>query len=96
MYTSRYKNGVYVPYEQRICPICDNEVENEIHFLLNCDLYNDFREDLLNLATNVMPTFNDLNVCDKFNYLVANENIVKHTAKTCRLMLDRRKNFINR
>ena len=36
-----------VPADQRYCPFCPNIVEDEIHFLLKCSLYNDERNTFL-------------------------------------------------
>ena len=30
----------------RICPVCGLNIENEIHFLLNCPKYSSVRDDL--------------------------------------------------
>ena len=30
--------------DQRLCPFCEHEVENEIHFLLECPIYKGLRE----------------------------------------------------
>ena len=32
--------------EQRVCPFCRNCVENEFHVIMNCDKYNDIRNDI--------------------------------------------------
>ena len=52
--TGRYRN---TPLENRLCTYCDKgEIEDEVHFLNNCDLYTDLRTELLhepmNNATN--------------------------------------------
>lgn len=41
--TDRYER---IPVEQRLCFICDNVVEDELHVLINCPLYHDLRVDL--------------------------------------------------
>ena len=38
--SGRYNN---VPREQRLCKLCNLEVEDEYHFLLKCPVYNDLR-----------------------------------------------------
>ena len=36
-----------VPYHDRICTLCDlNNIEDELHVLLQCNFYEDIREDL--------------------------------------------------
>lgn len=39
--TGRFES---VPYDQRICPICKSEIENEYHFLLVCPYYDHLRQ----------------------------------------------------
>ena len=41
-----------IPLEQRTCPKCSEEVENEIHFLFVCPLYNDERQKYLSCVMN--------------------------------------------
>ena len=41
----RYKRP-YVEANQRYCPFCPGEVEDEKHFLIKCPLYNKFRQNL--------------------------------------------------
>ena len=32
------------PLDQRICTYCNqNEIENEVHFFIECDIYDDFK-----------------------------------------------------
>ena len=34
----------------RHCPFCENEVEDEIHFLLTCSTYRDLRKGIVNFS----------------------------------------------
>ena len=50
------------PLQDRICKMCDtNVVENEIHFLGECALYNDIRSGLWKIASDVDSAFSLLN-----------------------------------
>ena len=40
----RHKN---IDKNQRFCPFCPNMIEDEIHFLLECKLFEDYRKTLL-------------------------------------------------
>ena len=41
----RHTNGDNeIPREDRICPLCRNGVEDEVHFLLTCPIYKDLRK----------------------------------------------------
>ena len=42
----RWKRPV-IPYEQRYCHKCINKLEDEYHMLLECELYNDIRQQLI-------------------------------------------------
>lgn len=58
----------------RFCPFCENEVESEIHFLLDCPVYRNIRTDLINLIERENPFFRYLQKEAKFSYLLANAN----------------------
>ena len=54
--------------EERIYPYCSN-IEDEMHVILDCSVYNDLRVTLLDKASDVCPGFNDLNNLEKFKSL---------------------------
>ena len=55
-----------IPRELRICPLCQAEVENEIHFLSICNAYPD-RDDVFNwICTYQIPNFKNLTHQDKY------------------------------
>ena len=63
------------PVSERICPMCHlGVVEDEIHFLLICPLYNNLREPLLKLASTFNRSFAFLTTINKFTYIMSNEN----------------------
>ena len=47
------------PREERKCKTC-NKIEDEIHFLLDCDKYKDDRMDKFNIIINEVPCFEDM------------------------------------
>ena len=58
-----------------ICPMYRlNVVENEIHFVLICPLYNVLREPLLKLASTLNKSFTFLMMLNKFTYIMSNDN----------------------
>lgn len=71
-----------IPVEQRICKMCDSgEVEDELHFMINCKLYSDIRNELLQeLQTLHHNDFPDLSSIDKLKELL-NSNKSKTVAK---------------
>ena len=76
----RFRN---MQLNERICPICSSAVEDEIHFLCQCPLYNHLRNPLFNSARAEEPTFSHMDVLDKFVYLMSNHqrNVMKYLAK---------------
>ncbi|KAK6191131.1 hypothetical protein SNE40_002872 [Patella caerulea] len=63
-----------IPLIDRICPLCNIEIENEIHFLINCEFLDDIRYKLLNAFN-----FDDLINSDSMNkfltIMMSSENI---------------------
>ena len=65
--TGRYE---CLDINQRICPICNYEVETEEHVLTRCPAYIDYRNDLYTASNNVNDDFNTLNDCDKMCFIL--------------------------
>ena len=71
--TGRYC-GISV--ENRLCEFCNkNEIENELHFLCNCTLYDDLRKILYDTTTTKYPHFSDLGVTEQFCLLNKHEQL---------------------
>ena len=75
------ETGRYLPKkdrlkaEERICKYCNlGEVEDELHFLLRCNLYSNERSDLISKMSNLYNNFSELSDVIKFNILINNEN----------------------
>ena len=82
--TGRYSQ---LSVDQRTCLICvSGSVETEKHFLMSCNFYADLWNELFIIAQSCHEMFLD----DRFNYLMSNSMIVRHTAKARHLMLQRR------
>ena len=56
---------------QRLCPFCDNKVEDEYHFIMECKTFNEFRQKLFVEITEIKNTFNLLNDAEKFIFLLS-------------------------
>ena len=54
---------------QRVCPFCDNKVENEHHFVVECSTYDVHRQDLFVKMMEVDNTFHVLDNIEKFIFL---------------------------
>ncbi len=62
--TGRYTNLVV---ENRICQLCDmNEVENEAHFLFDCNLYDVIRA---NFEADLGSPLQNMSVTEKFDFV---------------------------
>ena len=77
--------------EQRLCQICNgNYVENEMHVLLNCQVYQDLRLKLFTKACLINTDFNTMSDHDKFVFLFSNIDMIRLCAKTCCDILQKR------
>ena len=83
-----------VPPEQRLCLLCNNgEVEDESHFLLACNRYDQARQILFEHIPD-FDSFNILNNNEKLDFLVNNPMIVKQTSKFLTNAFDYRSTII--
>ena len=57
---------------------------------MSCNLYADLRNELFIKAQYSHDIFLEWSMDDRFNYLMLNSKIVRHTAKACHLVLQRR------
>ncbi len=88
--TGRYDS---IDRENRICEFCTlGEVEDEMHFICNCTLYTTLRLKLFNTVMVEYGNFENLNVKDKFVYLMQNKQ--KLTAKFSWLAYCKRKEIL--
>jgi len=55
---------------QRLCPFCDNKIENEQHFVMECPTYNVLRQSLFDDITENDNEFIRLNELEKFCFLL--------------------------
>ena len=85
------------PPELRHCRLCNNqEVENELHFLIECRTYGVQRKKLFETAENEVKAFGTMNSKQKFIYLLSTENIkiVQEVAKYARDAFESRNNIL--
>ena len=77
----RLETGRYInePLENRLCTMCtENCIEDETHFLLSCQKYNNIRTDVFGEIV-TRDEFNSLNDVEKIEYLFT--NCVRKVAK---------------
>ena len=82
--TGRYER---LAVNNRICPLCNREVENEVHVLLKCPQYTDIRQTLFDKAREINNGFPMLNDENKLIFLFFNSSIVREIANSCHLIL---------
>ena len=79
---------------ERICELCClNEIEDELHFLLRCPIYNNFRKTLMETCVNIYPSFKLLNDSDKLIWIMKNscdKNLAKYLIKSWDLRKSKR------
>ena len=84
--SGRFEN---IPLEERKCFFC-NAIESESHALLDCILYTDLRSELFAKAQAVNEEFIFLSAEQKLIFLFSNHKMIRHCAKTCFNILQRR------
>ncbi len=84
-----------IPLENRVCTFCEQHcVEDETHFLIDCDLYADQRFELFQIVADKYPDFSEYPSLGKFCTLMNEESIQTKLASTVHAMFARRKRFI--
>ena len=78
---------------ERFCHFCSDEVEDEIHVLLYCSMYNCVRDQLFKHAVYINNTCMSLNDSEKLNFIFTNNDITYRCAKTCNEILTIRSNL---
>ncbi len=89
--TGRYERGRHLPVDQRTCYVCTNAVESELHVIIDCPLYTDFREDLFSYCNDANPQFNDMVDLEKLNFVLSSPFVAKTSAKFLSNVLKRRR-----
>ena len=96
--TGKYENkGASIPVEERTCLICNrNHIEDEQHFLMYCQEYDDIRHELHSVISKTGSFFTNLTDEDKIKYLLTldNENTSKIIGKYIHLMFQKRKEIL--
>ena len=74
---------------ERICPVCDDGVEDEIHFLCQCPCYSNFRSNLFSKAVNFDSQFVNFDVIDKFVFLMSNmqRDVIRYLVNAVQLRI---------
>ena len=98
--TGRFSK-IKTPRDKRFCQYCKTlnifTVEDEIHFVLACPLFQEERQRLLEDIYRTFPTTTSLNDFNMYMWLMSQEdyNVTKRLAVFCKTSLDRRSNFLS-
>ena len=65
----RYRN---IELSDRICQVCNTEVQDKIHFMLTCNAYKASREILFRKANSFDPLFSQRDEFEQFAFLMSN------------------------
>ena len=72
--TGRFRG---TPLEERICTCCDMDaVENECHFLFECELYEELRRTMLNQMNIELTEFNNVPEKDKLEFVFSKPKLL--------------------
>ena len=63
-----------IPLEIRLCPICKLEIENEYHFVIECNKLTSSRSKLYSKVTEIVPNFLVMSDSDKFKYILSSND----------------------
>ena len=66
----------YVPEQNRICSFCEsNSIENEYHFVFDCSLYNELRNDFIHNVYSINPDIRFYSRDNKIKYFMSRQYI---------------------
>ena len=89
------ETGRYIGFTatERICTLCtSNEIEDELHLLFKCSLYDDLRQTLIAKAVETNDTFLHLSDIRKLVYMVEKHYV--YVAKFIVNAMNRRKSCL--
>ena len=82
----RYKG---IPIEEGTCTQC-NDLENEVHVLLNCPLDDKEHAELMVYLNDTVEDLESMSKNDILGLLLSHEFVVELSARTCKAILDRK------
>ena len=82
---------------QRNCPLCPgNVLEDEFHFLLECQTFSFLRDELSAQAKHFFPRFDSLSKEQQIRILLSDENLVNHSGNFLQKALGLRRFLLNK
>ena len=86
-----------LPTDERVCNVCKSgEVEDEKHFLLKCEEYNNYRISFNNIILNILPSSHNGNLVNMKCCINSNSlKVLKVTSSYIRKCLDYRNEILS-
>jgi hypothetical protein len=69
LFRKKFCRYLKLSVEQRICQLCHMNVEDELHFLMNCDKLIHERVTLFRNISDIVPSFTTMSDVEKFMFL---------------------------
>ena len=64
-----------IPVEQRICPLCKQEIEDEYHFVMKYQNLDELRNKFFDEIISVIPQFSAMKNTEKLNYILSSQDL---------------------
>ena len=64
-----------IPVEQRICPLCKQEIEDEYHFIMKCQKLDELRNTFFDEIISVVSPFSAMNNTEQFNFILSSQDL---------------------
>ena len=79
------------PYNERFCPFCPNIIEDELHIVNDCQMYDDLRNQFFHDINALDNTFYRLDRMNKLIFILDNNVCIRLAAKYLHETLQRRR-----
>ena len=63
-----------IPLENRLCPLCNAGIEDEMHFILKCIKLDEERKFMLTKIENRLPSFGTMGTTEKFKFILGSND----------------------
>ena len=60
---------------ERKCPFCEPDIEDELHFIVACPVYENLRRSLFRMCSNTSIHFESMSNEEKFIFILSNEDV---------------------
>jgi hypothetical protein len=64
-----------IPVEQRMCPLCEQEIEDEYHFIMKFQNLDELKNKFFDEIISVVPHFSAMNNTENFNFILSSQDL---------------------